>query len=331
VWSDGGGNWIRPWLDAVPGGAVTGTAIVGGAVGGPIYWPWWGSNSGALIAFDVSDPTAPRFASEVNLEKGDQWWNSSPAIAVDGLVYLSHQSSDFMEGVLPPGEKPPQPVVTYDKASGQYITNQPPIGTWVQRYDLDVVDYADPSAPTVRPPVNIPGALKGVSHHGALIYTIGNHWDSETWSTDWTEWLDASAYDGVMAHLVDSMHLPADWPHPVAIEQDSIFLGVPNASTGTGVLQTWTLSDAGRFTALGKQALASPAQTLKAIGSLLAVQVQQGVTLMDVTDASNPKAIGKGDAPGCLGFNLDQADGTVDRGLWIPLNDFGVASIPVAR
>src|SRR5262249_29699797 len=156
----------------------------------------------------------------------------------------SHQGSEFVEGILLPGQTPPPPIITVDKDTGQTITNQPPIGIWVQRYYLDVVDYADAKSPTLRAPVNIPGQLNGISMGGSLLYTVAPHWTN--WVTDWAEWLDASAYDGVSAALVNSLPLPADWPHPLLIAGSNIFLGRPDTKAGTSQLETWTLDNSGK-------------------------------------------------------------------------------------
>src|SRR2546426_7610178 len=46
------------------------------------------SDLGRLIAFDVSNATAPKFLSDVNLAT-NAWWNYSPAYTVNGQLYLS--------------------------------------------------------------------------------------------------------------------------------------------------------------------------------------------------------------------------------------------------
>src|SRR5439155_4646401 len=71
VLTGGGGGYWNPWLDFGIGAPVGG---VGGPVGGGIAWPiFWGNNGGRLIAFDVSNATAPKFLSEVNLAT-NAWW-----------------------------------------------------------------------------------------------------------------------------------------------------------------------------------------------------------------------------------------------------------------
>jgi hypothetical protein len=81
---------------------------------------------------------------------------------------------------------------------------------------------------------------------------------------------------------------------------------------------------------VGKAALKSGAYNFKSFGPMLAAQSGNDVELLD---ASNPAAltlIGGGDA-GCYGYNLDYADGELDRGLWLPLNSFGVIEIGVSK
>ena len=306
VLTGGGGGYWDPWLDwgiARPAGPV------GGGIAMPIYW---GNNGGRLIAFDVSNATAPTFLSDVNLAR-NAWWNFSPAYTVNGLVFLSHETVE-----------PYPPVVTDGKD-----TNSPPVDFWVQRWYLDVVDYADAANPTVRKPVNLPGSLKGVAHAGELLYTVGQHWTNPTnWWWDGTEYLDASAYDGVEAHLIDSLKLPSNWPHPVLVKDDTVCLGHPAESTSAkNLLEAWTLSSAGKFTQLSKTALSGAAQNLANFGNLLAAQIGNQVSLFDVTDPTAPAFLVTGGPPGCVWFDLSKADGALDRGLRLPLGVYGVSVI----
>ena len=168
------------------------------------------------------------------------------AIHGQWVGYVSHQGSEFVEGVVLPGQQPSGPTISVDPTTGDKVTNQPPVGVWVQRYYLDVVDFADAKNPTVRPAVNIPGQLNGVARQGALLYTIAPHWIN--WTTDWNEWLDVSAYDGVAAALVTSLALPKDWPHPSSVNESTVYLARPDTTANTSTLETWQLSDSGVFT-----------------------------------------------------------------------------------
>src|SRR6185369_14884162 len=125
-----GGNWEAVWpkpdVLVWVGGSMNfwlyadGPGPVGIAAGDSRNFssPFWGGGGGQLLAFDVSDPTAPQFDSEVNLTP-NSWWSFSRPFTSGTLVYLSHNGSEFL----------PAP----DSS-----------GIWVQRSFLDVIDYADP-------------------------------------------------------------------------------------------------------------------------------------------------------------------------------------------
>src|SRR5439155_26875618 len=112
---------------------------------------------------------------------------------------------------------------------------------------LDVVDYSVPAEPVARDPVNLPGELHGVGRDGALLYTTGRRAATEG-ATALIEWLDVSAYDGVEAHLVDSLELPSASPRPVLVHSDAVFLGRPTSDTNAPPhVEVWTLPDTGKF------------------------------------------------------------------------------------
>ncbi len=309
VLTGGGGGYWDPWLDwglARPAGGIGGPAGGGFA---PIYW---GNNGGRLIAFDVGNAATPKLLSDLNLAT-NTWWNFSPAYALNGLVYLSHQAME-----------PYPPIV-----SGDQDTNAPPVDYWVQRSYLDVVDYADAANPTVRKPVNIPGSLTGVARAGELLYTVGLHWTNPTnWWYDGTEYLDA--YDGVEAHLIDSLKLSSLWPHPVLALADNVFIGHPaETNTAKNLLEAWTILNDGKFTRLSKTELSGAAQNLANFSNLLAAQIGNLISLFNVTDPSAPAFLVTGGPPGCVWFDLSKADGALDRGLWLPLGVYGVSAVPI--
>lgn len=339
VWSGGSFNWWPCYDCPVP--------LAADALIGSIRWPpYWGGGGGQLIAFDVGRSDAPRFASAVNLASSN-WWSFSKGFSADGKVYVSHQTSEFV-AVPPPkdattGELPAPDGAIY-----------PPVGTWISRSFLNVVDYSDADDPLVRKPVNIPGTLAGLSHNGAVLYTTGTHWTTNT-ATDWMEYLDASAYDGVSAHRIDSLPLPSTWPRPLLVSGGNIFLGrassssygpifgpiIPLAATADGdvgsgaaddtspALETWRLSAVGQFERTGSMTLSTSASALADFGALLAVQhTDNTVTLIDATDGAALRRVGGGQPGGCFWFDLTRADGALGRGLWLPLGSYGVAQIP---
>ena len=306
VLTGGGGGYWDPWLD-------WGLARPVGGIGGSFAPIYWGNNGGRLIAFDVGNATTPRFLSEVNLAT-NTWWNFSAAYVLNGLLYLSHQTVE-----------PYPPIVSDEKD-----TNSPPVDYWVQRWYLDVVDYADAANPTVRKPVNIPGSLKGIARAGELLYTVGLHWTNPSNWYDGTEYLDASAYDGVEAHLIDSLKLTSLWPHPVLALADDVFIGHPaDTNTAKNLLEAWKPSNDGKFTRLSQVELSGAAQNLANFGNLLAAQIGNQASLFNVSNPSAPAFLGTGGPPGCVWFNLGNADGALDRGLWLPLGVYGVSAVPI--
>jgi hypothetical protein len=184
----------------------------------------------------------------------------------------------------------------------------------------------------VRKPVNIPGRLAGISRGGALIYTVGARWDE---ATEWREQLAVSAYDSVAAYLVDTLPLARDWPHPVHVVGENVFIGVPGVAAGAdpasaSVLESWSLSESGKLVRLGSVDLGQPAQALADFNGLLAAQLGASqLALVELADPTALEIVGSGGVAGCLWFNLDVADGAAGRGLWIPLGPYGVGTIRV--
>ncbi|MCX6891981.1 MAG: hypothetical protein NTX51_10710, partial [Verrucomicrobia bacterium] len=145
------------------------------------------------------------------------------------------------------------------------------------------------------------------------------------------EGLNACAYDGVGAYLVNSLPLPQTWPRPVLVNSGTVYIGrAAMAGRTNNTLEAWTLSTAGRF---GRQAvapLAQPASALAVFGKLLAAQdSSNGLTLFDTTSPSAFRLCGQGGPPVCLWYDLNHAAGALDSGLWLSLDDYGVAPVPI--
>jgi hypothetical protein len=255
----------------------------------------------------VHDPAAPSFDSEVNLATNG-WWSFRQPFLSGTRVYLSHNESEM------------------------WTNSDNPNGLWVQFSELNVNDYTDPLSPVVRKPVNIPGTLQGLSNEGELLYTLGTHWGINQ-TTDWSQWLDASTYDGVAAHLVASLALPDAWPHPVLVLDTNIFIGRPGYSASTTNLltpglETWSLSQSGAFTLNGSVELSQPANTLVERNGLLVAQETD--SSVDLFDDSTPGALSQlwyTQPTGCLWYDLTYADGSINRGLWVPLGVYGVKEL----
>ncbi len=316
VWVGGGNNfwWWGSW----------------DLIGGPMLLGGWfapypqSSSGGRLFAFDVSNSAAPAFLSETDLTTNG-WWSFSKPFSADGRVYLSHDA--FVE-------------ITITNSNGK-VTNSPHgivVGwpTGFRRSFLDVVDYADARHPTVRKPVSIPGTLQGISHDGALLYTIGFQCTSTNYYTGY-EALAASAYDGVAAHLVDSLSLSNVYPHPALVSGTNVFLGrgqgyyYGNTNIPPTLLETWTVSSAGKFAKLGSVTLSGAASDLVSFPGLVAAQVDWSrLVVLDHSDPAALRQVGQGPSGGCLYFDLHHADAAPGRALWLPLDSYGVTSIKLS-
>ena len=351
LWSNKGGHryWGWPWIMDDIGGMPD------------IWWPGYDGGAGQLICFDVADPAKPALASNVNLsvEYEDEneedkkrrryvsRWNFSEAILNDnGLVYLSSQHSEYLapeeEEEKPKDddedeeEDPAEPI---EKPKPRPEPIPKPHGYWVTRYELHVVDYTDPADPVVRDTVAIPGSLIGTSHGGALLYTNGSHWDEERkWDGNW---FDASSYDGLEAHLVDSIEQPNSWPQSHVVKSDgTLFLSFTERTKvlkeDGGVLrydtqpylQSFALDENGKFTLLDEIEPEKDIQQLKLIGgNLLGLDNRRGVTLFDTSDPASLRVAGQAGLEGCLWFNLENAVDNNGGGIWLPLGQYGAARI----
>ena len=349
LWSNKGG--YRYW-----GGVIMDD--IGGMP--DIWWPGYGGGAGQLICFDVANPAKPVLASNLNLsiehddENGEDQkrkryanrWNFSEAVLNENnLVYLSSQHSEYIH-IEEKEEKPEEdegeeedPDEPIEKPKPRPEPIPKPRGYWVTRYELHVVDYTDPADPVVRDAVAIPGSLIGTSHGGALLYTIGSHWTEERkWDGNW---FDASSYDGLEAHLVDSIELPTSWPQSHVLKNDGAFLlsftertkvleedgGVLRYDTQP-YLQSFALDENGKFTLLDEIEPEQDIQELSLIGgNLIGMDNLMGITLFDTSNPASLRVAGQAGIEGCLWFNLENAVDNGGDGIWLPLGQYGKAKI----
>jgi hypothetical protein len=90
------------------------------------------------------------------------------------------------------------------------------------------------------------------------------------------------------------------------------------------------LSAEGVFKLEASFACKAPASGISCFGDLLAVQETTGrIALFDTTDTTQLIPCGDGEPVGGLWAGLNRAWGSLDDGLWIPLDDYGLMSVPV--
>jgi uncharacterized secreted protein with C-terminal beta-propeller domain len=285
-------------------------------------WRPWGGFGGAstFYAIDTSSPLSPESRATLNLSSNA--WSMSKPLVANGLIYASHQSFDVVR--LPMA---PDSASDGSKGGATDTTNtvQTTYDYSFTRNYLDVLDFSDPKDPVARKPVNIPGSLIGTSADGALLYTTGTHWTTNT-PDAWIEWLDASAYDGIAAYLLDSVQLPVQWPHPITVFGTNICLGMPSTTNAPDQLRILALDSKGIFASQQTLKLENSAQQLEVAGKFLLLQT--GTDLKLYTNSLNAIVpAGSGIEASCNYYFQPNKASTDDSGAWLPLGDYGVLKI----
>ncbi len=319
VWvSTGSGYMFGPMMEGAVAGANPATAAATGVSSGVatgvatgLFWnPWWSMGGVQLLAVNVGDPSQPEFVSEHQVNPDSGWGFSAPFTA-QGMIFFSHEQSAY---------------VTAAASRWQVVSE------WRVSEFLDVVDYADPAFPTARPSVSIPGQLAGLSLDGTMLYLLGPAFTRYgTLMSGDAEAVHACAYDGVGAYLVSSLPLSPTWPRPVRIDGTRVYLGRASADDKTASqVEAWGLNAAGFFVRQAVAALDQPVSVLACFGGVLAAQDETGaVTLFDTAVPSVLRPCGTGAAASGLWYDLSRAAGSIADGVWIPLDDFGLAVVPV--
>lgn len=356
VWVTQQPNYWRGWWPLVGGGG--GVADIGFR---GIWFPPVGYGDSRLYAVDVSAPAAPRFVSEVSLKSTNGWASFSEPFAAENSVFISRQITETLvtgtnlvvvtnvdwviePRVVPPStatpdatQPPPAPDVSViigsdgeKVARSLVVTNEQLVYTSRQVTFLEVIDYTAPATPLLREPITIPGALRGLGLNGALLYLVGYKFDTES-VTDGTEWLHACAYDGVACHLVDSTALPAQWPRALLVRQPEVYITRPQTDQAGRAVEVWVLDEKGRFVRRAERGLAANATMLGAVGDLLVVQEENGLELFDLNRPTELPPLGASGSLGCVGANIDNAAGSAQEGLWLPLDFYGLYHVPIKR
>jgi hypothetical protein len=294
------------------------------------YMPYrygnWGYST-ELFAFDVTTPSQPKFASHFNFGEVEAW-NVGVPLAAHDAVYLSYK-------VLPSDTRKLEPL-----AAG---APDP-----VNRYFLKVIDYSDSSAPVAaQGGVNLPGELRALGQDGSLLYTVGPLLNPADGSRDGTGCaLHVSGFDGAAAHLLDQLPLPSV-AQPFLVSGDALLVLRPQPpqlwawdqvtnryTSGSNPahtsLDTYSLGDDGKFSkprslTLDHELSLGQVHTLGVLRSN-----DRTIRLLDLANPLNPTDLGVYFVEGNGGSSLSNADGDAQRGLWLPLGQYGVDVISLA-
>ncbi|MEI8340053.1 MAG: hypothetical protein WCH43_00765, partial [Verrucomicrobiota bacterium] len=271
-----------------------------------LFPPFWGGNSSLrLFAFDVSNPQAPAFLSETQSPSGG--WSTGAAFAGDHVIFASHMGSH-----------------QFDNFPWKWIarSSESKNSGWAQGWFLDAIDYSSPASPIVRDPVSLPGELIGISAANpgsAVLYS--RNWTSPN-NSSYGLYLNACAYDGAAAWLVDSVTFDG-WSFSATVSQGNVYVGRPTGTTGTsGSVEIWTLSNAGKMTNISTSTMDEPVWGLRLVNDLLVAQLNDAIQLFDMSNPATLTNLVRSSLP--TWGDLGGADGDSQNGLWVPLNDYGV-------
>lgn len=237
---------------------------------------------------------------------GTNAWSYSACHAAAGLVLASHTSYEVVTNIV----------------DGQ------PSERWMARQWLDVVDYADPSTPTLRPTIPFPGRLVGLGYGGEVLYAESQRtWDPEPGVEG--DWLAAVSYDGVEAHVADATPLPWTWPRPLLTLDGVVYLVRVGTNYVSADLESWRFSAAtAKLERLSVQGVGPSTYSLLSVGAYLGASDGRAIGLFDISDPTSPALWLKGEFDGCSGGSLEHADATSAEGLVAPLGNYGVARMP---
>ena len=235
----------------------------------------------------------------------------------------------FIPDVVLPGSTPAQPTVIIDPATGEKVTNTPPVGIWVSKYYLDVVDFTDAENPVIRTPVNIPGQLAGVSDAGARCSIAKPSITTRiTRRITQTGLMPPPMMESPLSWWIHFICLPSGRIHMRLPDGRSISV-CPQARIRRLPFQLWTLSDAGKFT-LGNH-VEFAANDLRVLNDALVISINGNTVLYPAT-LGVPKPLGSVMTGGCMYGSLENATGDLENGVFIPWNQYGVLRlVPSAR
>lgn len=284
---------------------------------GSVAWvlatdPWTGG--GVLLAVDLADPAAPRERGRLALpapEAGQGWW-SAGAVQVGRALAVQRQAwrcaaatceseADLLAIDLADPDAPrlaatvPLPARAWTsgiRAEGtsvwysqyEWVERWPAPGV---RYLVGRVDLADPSAPVVSAPVNVPGSFFSASEDGSTVYTEELHWPSDA-SAPRTFLHALGLTDRGTARLLASVELPGAFGGATRAGAFAYATG-SDPATGRARLAAVSL-DAMAVTA-SSSLDASWAWTLKAAGGKLFLSEpwpQPSILVYDLADPARP-------------------------------------------
>jgi len=137
--------------------------------------------------------------------------------------------------------------------------------------------------------------------------------------------LEASAYDGVDAYLLDRFATTARYGGADAADGTAVFLA--DAASPPGVIAIGYVPQTGRLARVGRWNTATP-DTLRAVNGYLLAATSGGLSLARIGAAGQLTELGTIQTPTNLSLRLDAAVITPNEGIWVPAGEHGVQFLP---
>lgn len=279
-------------------------AIASSQVVNRLIAPWYRTSVGhEMVVFDVSDDSAPAFASIVNARIGNTGDWSAP-VAREGKLYLSYLAYDS------------------HRISNRASRNL--------RHYLKSVDFTDARNPVVSAEVNIPGRLLSVGQDGKTLLTVGCAFEKDGVPRS-TRAFHTSLFDGTRTMLIDQLRTPLSM-NPFAIDGDTL-LTVSDSSVGKSPgasLKAWQIDARGRFVLVG-EVPADPCHSLATLNGLLVGFGGDLPQLFDISDPRNPSRLDGIDTSDLTIGDLGKSDGGAGLGIWQPQGNSGVGVVRLSN
>lgn len=243
-----------------------------------IGYPYGGA-SGRVYTVSIEDRTEPRILSSTSL------WEP-PNADTDERTYWREGSVELAGSS-----------VFYGLTSSESVEQNEGPDKWLSQHWVGHLDLVDPEVPVMRQLVKIPGVFEHAwlgSNSGVVLFTSAfrSYLEDEKWLSEQS--IQALAYDGVQAYLLDELVSQTTYYGPKLFEDEFILLGEVDYGDNdvTTELTTYEWLGSGRFQKHQSEQVPGAVYRLGVVGDLLVIPANGALSFVDFRDpAADEKAI----------------------------------------